>query len=128
MTTACLALAAAGTGVAAAPANAASSPADAICGPGYYNVGNTPVAGAVVAVEYNGYTNCVVTLKTTNVGTPTHVWAYINLNGLEDQNRDDSTYSYYAGPRYVDAPSGQCIYWGGGTDDGWAYEGPGHCG
>ncbi len=74
--------------------------------------------------------NCVVTLKTFGVGTPTPVSASLQRRG-GPRRMDSGSFRYYDGPRKVRAP-GTCVRWGGGIAVGrhsagfeTAYE---HCG
>ncbi len=68
--------------------------------------------------------NCVVTLKTRNIGTPTPTTAYLKPDGagvVEDSGR----YRFYAN---VTANAPGCIRWGGADDLGEWLSQPGvHC-
>lgn len=55
--------------------------------------------------------NCVVTLKSTNLGTPSAVSAFLEPQGAS-RTTDSGSYSYYAGPVKRAAP-GTCVKWGG---------------
>ncbi len=129
---------------AAGPAAAASSP-EAACGAGYYAIDHGNIeANATVWLMYNGSTDCVVTWKTAQIGTPTVLMAAVGTggNGLglpafpfhgvsNNMDIDAGSYSYYAGPVYWYAPH-TCIYWygsfGGANNGGSAGGGPSHCG
>jgi hypothetical protein len=80
---------------------------------------------------YNGATDCVVTTKKVNLGTPTYVLAAIakNNDGVYGFTNDEAKYSSYAGPVKVTAPH-TCIMWGGAADPGWGvwYSKSSHCG
>ncbi|MCP2266683.1 M23 family metallopeptidase [Promicromonospora thailandica] len=70
--------------------------------------------------------NCVVTLKSTNLGTPTAVSAFLEPQGAS-RTTDSGNFSYYAGPVKRSAP-GTCVKWGGSVG-GTAYTSPfEHCG
>lgn len=110
-------------------AEAASSPI-AACGGGSYHVIDThALPGATVYLMYNGTTDCVVTWKTADVGTKTHIWAGIakDDNGTYYYKYDDNNYAYYAGPVKVNAPH-TCIDWGGMSKGQQWFSGTSHCG
>lgn len=100
-----------------------------VCGSGY-NVINSHALGDAGRVyllynSNNGY-NCVVTMKTRNVGTPTATTAFLEPQG-SNRTTDSGNFSYYAGPvkRYA---AGTCVRWGGSTG-GYSYTSPfQHCG
>ncbi|WP_106396424.1 acetyltransferase [Actinocorallia populi] len=119
-----LAAAVAGT---ATPAVAATSPA-AVCGSGYGIIDSQTLKGSVVYLLYSGSAgrNCVVTVKTTSVGTPTRTGTYLQVQNKSPLT-DVDDYSYYAGPTRASA-AGQCVKWGGGTNNQWWYSGFEHCG
>jgi hypothetical protein len=109
----------------AGPAQAATSQAwyaASICGSGYSPDATFGLQGGTVYVAYNGYTDCAVNIKTVDVGTPTDTWVYIGYDGTgtggyggnQGDGMDSGSFSYYAGPVYVDAP-GVCIEVAGGT-------------
>jgi hypothetical protein len=60
--------------------------------------------------------NCVVTLKSYGVGSPSPVSAMLQRQG-GPQRMDSGSFKYYAGPRKVKAP-GTCVRWGGGITVG----------
>lgn len=107
--------------------NSCSTPYDPaeVCGSGYYVI-DTALLGAAGHVDllWNGESNCVVTLKTSSVGSPTPTSAYLEPSGAS-RSTDSGDYSYYAGPESAVAPT--CILWGGSAD-GETYDSPSeHC-
>ena len=100
-----------------------------VCGSGYsiinqHNLGSA----ATVYVLYNSSNkyNCVVTMKRTNIGTPSAVSATLQVQGKTKQS-DSGSFSYYAGPVKASAPA-TCIKWGGSAGST-AWESPyQHCG
>ncbi|HET9172051.1 MAG TPA: hypothetical protein VFN97_21650 [Actinospica sp.] len=117
-------------------AGAATNTATGLCGSGYTTeVERMDITGGSVYLMYNssnGY-NCVVTIKTADVGTPTAMAAYLGTKagtGGEPstwQEHDSGNYSYFAGPIYLYAPH-TCVYYGGQAESGlWGYGGPTGC-
>lgn len=99
-----------------------------VCGSGYSVIDQAGLTGGTVYLLYNSgnSNNCVVTLKSTNLGSATAVSAF-----LEPQNgtraTDSGSYTYYAGPVRKAAP-GTCVKWGGSIGSS-AYTSPfEHCG
>lgn len=99
-----------------------------VCGAGYSIIDSAGLTGGTVYLLYNSgnANNCVVTLKSTNLGTATAVSAF-----LEPQNgtrtTDSGSYGYYAGPVRKAAPS-VCVKWGGSVGSS-SYTSPfEHCG
>ncbi|MGW4294233.1 protein kinase domain-containing protein [Micromonospora chersina] len=89
-----------------------------VCGSGYQVIDSaTLTAGGVrkgrVYLLYStaAGTNCVVTLKDTDVGRATTVTTYLEVQGKARQTESGS-YKYYAGPVRASA-SGVCVKWGG---------------
>jgi hypothetical protein len=85
-----------------------------VCGSGF-SVVDEAALGTVgrTYLLYNtgtGY-NCVVTLKSTSLGTPSAVSAFLEPEGAS-RTTDSGSYSYYAGPVKRSAP-GTCVKWGG---------------
>ncbi|ASU85184.1 hypothetical protein CDO52_22440 [Nocardiopsis gilva YIM 90087] len=127
-----------GAGAVASPAVAAANPytAKSVCGSGYYQVDRhrAPSGASTTYLMYNGSSNCVVTIKNRDVGTPTHVWASLQRQSPYAIAKDDGgPYAYYAGPVRLRAKA-TCVKWGGGPGStsgsrgdlfvsGW-----GHCG
>ena len=85
-----------------------------VCGSGF-SVIDQAALGTVgrTYLLYNSGTgaNCVVTLKSTNLGTPSAVSAFLEPEG-SSRTTDSGSYSYYAGPVKRSAP-GTCVKWGG---------------
>ncbi|HIW63213.1 MAG TPA: M23 family metallopeptidase [Candidatus Stackebrandtia excrementipullorum] len=100
-----------------------------VCGSGFgvinqHNLGSS----ATIYVLYNSSSksNCVVTMKKTNLGTPSAVSATLQVQG-SSKITDSGNFSYYAGPVKASAAA-TCIKWGGsagGTAWESAYQ---HCG
>jgi murein DD-endopeptidase MepM/ murein hydrolase activator NlpD len=100
-----------------------------VCGTGYGVIDSQALgaAGRVYLLWNDGNgNNCVVTLKTSSVGTPTRTIAFLEPQG-STRTTDAGDYGYYAGPvrRFA---SGTCVRWGG-TAGGVSYTSPfEHCG
>lgn len=70
--------------------------------------------------------NCVVTLKSTKLGSPSAVSAFVEPEGAA-RSTDSGSYSYYAGPVKRSVP-GTCVKWGGSVGST-SYTSPfEHCG
>ncbi|MFF5213623.1 serine/threonine protein kinase, partial [Streptosporangium sp. NPDC000396] len=86
-----------------------------VCGSGYYLQRSGSFSGGTTHQLYNTSTGttCVVTMKSTDVGTATSVWATLEVqNG--GSKTDRGNYEYYAGPVYLPS-KGKCVrYTGGG--------------
>jgi murein DD-endopeptidase MepM/ murein hydrolase activator NlpD len=100
-----------------------------VCGSNYSVIDSAALgsAGRVYLLwnGSNGY-NCVVTLKESNIGSPTWTTAFLQPQG-GTRSTDSGYFSYYAGPVKRYAP-GTCVKWGGSTG-GQSYESPyEHCG
>lgn len=99
-----------------------------VCGSGYGRVDSAGLSGGQVYLLYNsgnGY-NCVVTLKSTNLGTPTAMSAFLEPQG-STRTTDQGSYGYYAGPVKRYAPN-VCVKWGGSVGSS-SYTSPfEHCG
>lgn len=99
-----------------------------VCGSAYSVIDSAGLTGGRVYLLYNsgnGY-NCVVTLKTTNLGTPSSVSAFLEPQG-STRTTDSGSYGYYAGPVRRSAP-GTCVRWGGSVGSS-SYTSPfEHCG
>jgi predicted Ser/Thr protein kinase len=96
-------------------------------GSGYYVQRSSAFTGGKIYQLYNssGY-NCVVTLKTADVGTKSSVWA--TLTRKDGTNASDSgSFAYYAGPVFLYA-KGQCVKYSGGGRSGSASAPWGNCG
>ncbi|MFF5208239.1 M23 family metallopeptidase [Streptosporangium sp. NPDC000396] len=101
---------------------------EGVCGSGYTVIDSVGLTGGRTYLLYNsgnGY-NCVVTLKTTNVGSPSPMSAFLEPQG-ETRTTDSGSYDYYAGPVRRDAAR-QCVRWGGSIGSS-SYTSPfEHCG
>ncbi|MFG1948237.1 M23 family metallopeptidase [Nonomuraea sp. NPDC048826] len=99
-----------------------------VCGSGYGVIDSAALTGGRVYLLYNsgnGY-NCVVTLKTSGVGTASSMSAFLEPQGAS-RTTDSGSYGYYAGPVKRSAP-GQCVKWGGSIGSS-SYTSPfEHCG
>ncbi len=99
-----------------------------VCGSGYSVIDQAGLTGGTTYLLYNsgnGY-NCVVTLKSTNLGTATAVSAFLEPQG-GTRTTDSGSYGYYAGPVRKSAP-GTCVRWGGSVGSS-SYTSPfEHCG
>ncbi|MFI6484624.1 M23 family metallopeptidase [Nonomuraea sp. NPDC050663] len=99
-----------------------------VCGSGYSVVDSAGLSGGTTYLLYNsgnGY-NCVVTLKSVSLGTPSPVSAFLEPQG-ESRVTDSGSFGYYAGPVRLSAP-GQCVRWGGSVGSS-SYTSPfEHCG
>lgn len=103
--------------------------AEEVCGTGYKQIDSQAVTGGRVHLMYNasnGY-NCVVTLKSTKLGTESEVSAFLEVRG-EARKTDKGDFGYYAGPVRKSAP-GKCVKWGGQVGASGGYTSPfEHCG
>ncbi|GAA1266603.1 peptidase M23 [Planotetraspora silvatica] len=99
-----------------------------VCGGGYTVIDSAALTGGRTYLLYNsgnGY-NCVVTLKTTNLGSASAMSAFLEPQGAS-RTTDSGSYGYYAGP-VRRAASGQCVKWGGSNGSS-SYTSPfEHCG
>lgn len=100
-----------------------------VCGSDY-SVIDSAALGTVGRVyllyDASDQNNCVVTLKSASVGTPTATSAFLTVEGAS-RVTDSGSYAYYAGPvrRFA---GGTCVQWGGSMGST-AYESPfEHCG
>jgi Peptidase family M23 len=99
-----------------------------VCGSGFGVVDSAALTGGRVHLLYNSGTgyNCVVTLKSTNIGTATAVSAFLEPQG-GTRTTDQGSYGYYAGPVKKHAPR-VCVKWGGSVGSS-SYTSPfEHCG
>jgi hypothetical protein len=96
-------------------------------GSGYYRQRSSTFSGGKVHQLYNssGY-NCLVTMKTANIGKKTNVWATLTRKDGTSAT-DNGAYMYYAGPVYLYA-KGQCVKYQGGTGQTSAAAPWGNCG
>lgn len=99
-----------------------------VCGSGYSTINSHSLSGGRVYLLYNsgnGY-NCTVTLKTSNLGSPSEMSAFLEPQG-GSRSTDRGSFSYYAGPVKKHAP-GTCVKWGGSVGSS-SYTSPfEHCG
>ncbi|HEX4812432.1 MAG TPA: hypothetical protein VFV66_06730 [Nonomuraea sp.] len=100
----------------------------AVCGPGFFVQRAKEFPGGQVVQLYNRTTgeNCVVTMKTADIGKPTRVGATLEVLGGASRTMS-GTFGYYAGPVKLYA-KGQCVRVSGtvgssGTTTDWS-----HCG
>ncbi|MCA2181809.1 spore-associated protein A [Nonomuraea glycinis] len=107
--------------VPAGATTAAASP-QSVCGSGYGVIDSLPIStGKLWATVYllynsgNGY-NCVVTMKTADIGTATYTQARIQVSGSSTIHRDSGNFTSYAGPVRVKA-AGKCVQFGGIASD-----------
>ncbi|MFI6504946.1 M23 family metallopeptidase [Nonomuraea typhae] len=98
------------------------------CGSGYAVIDSAALTGGRTYLLYNSGNgnNCVVTMKTTSLGTPSPVSAFLEPQG-ESRTTDSGNYGYYAGPVRLNAAN-QCVKWGGSVGSS-SYTSPfEHCG
>ncbi len=102
--------------------------AQEVCGAGYSVIDSAALGtkGRVYLLYNSGNgNNCVATLKSTNLGTPTATSAYLEVEG-GTRVTDSGSYGYYAGP-VRRAAADKCVKWGGAIT-GTAYNSPfEHC-
>ncbi|MFI6501409.1 protein kinase [Nonomuraea typhae] len=98
------------------------------CGPGFAVQRSTPLEGGTVYQLYNNSTgeNCVVTMKTANVGVKTPVRATLEVQGGESKS-DSGDFEYYAGPVKLQA-RGKCVQFSGSIGSSTGGQGWGNCG
>ncbi len=99
-----------------------------VCGSGYRVIDSAAIStkGRVYLLYKSGGTNCVVTMKSSSLGTPTATSAFLEPQG-SSRSTDSGNYRYYAGPVRRSAPS-VCVKWGGSIT-GTTYTSPfEHCG
>ncbi|WP_205304455.1 M23 family metallopeptidase [Nonomuraea montanisoli] len=100
---------------------------EGVCGSGYAVIDSAALTGGRTYLLYNsgnGY-NCVVTLKTSNLGSASAMSAFLEPQG-ESRTTDSGSYDYYAGPVRRDA-AGQCVRWGGSIGSSSYTSGFEHC-
>ena len=98
-----------------------------VCGSGYSVIDSAALGTAGrVYLLYNSGMNCVVTLKSTNLGNASPMSAFLEPQG-GTRATDSGSFSYYAGPVRKSAPS-TCVKWGGSIGSN-TYTSPfEHCG
>jgi len=72
-----------------------------VCGAGYHQIDHHALPDATIYLDYNGSQNCVVTIKTKNVGTPTYTEAWLFRQSDGSGADDHGNFGYYAGPVYI---------------------------
>ncbi|WP_176993071.1 serine/threonine protein kinase [Nonomuraea jiangxiensis] len=90
----------------------------AVCGPGFTVQRQQAFRGGETFLLYNGSTgeNCVVTMKTVDVGKSTPVSATLEVQGGESRT-DSASYEFYAGPVKLPA-KGKCVRFRGSVGSG----------
>ncbi|THV43582.1 M23 family metallopeptidase [Glycomyces buryatensis] len=99
-----------------------------VCGSGYSVINSHAVTGGFIYLTYNasnGY-NCVVTLKSTSLGTASAVSASLQVEG-GTVTTDSGNFAYYAGPIRKSAGS-TCVKWGGSVGSSSWTSAWSHCG
>jgi len=98
-----------------------------VCGSGFRVIDQAAVTGGRVYLLYNSNgNNCVTTIKSSSVGTPSAVSAFLEPQG-SSRTTDSGNFSYYAGPVKRSAPD-TCVKWGGSVGSS-SYTSPfEHCG
>ncbi len=99
---------------------------EGVCGSGYRVIDQRTLTRSVVYLLWKPSTqqNCVVTLKTREIGGKTPVTAHVQADGAP-RLVDSGNFSYYAGPVRQKAPG--CVSWGGSDDVGPGFSARGHC-
>ena len=99
-----------------------------VCGTGFQVQRASTMAGGAVYQLYNASTgeNCVVTMKTAEVGKATPVSATLEVQGGASQT-DRGEYEYYAGPVKLPA-KGKCVRYHGRVGGAAASADWGNCG
>ncbi|WP_240487400.1 M23 family metallopeptidase [Actinomadura flavalba] len=99
-----------------------------VCGSGFAVINSRALTGGRVYLLYKSSTgqNCVTTLKSTSLGTPSAVSAHLQVQGGA-KTTDSGNFAYYAGPVTKSAGS-TCVKWGGSVGSS-SYTSPyEHCG
>ncbi|MFC4114546.1 M23 family metallopeptidase [Nonomuraea zeae] len=102
--------------------------AEEVCGSGYGVIDSAALTGGRAYLLYNSGNgnNCVVTLKTSNVGTASSMSAFLEPQG-SSRTTNSGSFGYYAGP-VIRSAAGQCVKWGGSVGSS-SYTSPfEHCG
>lgn len=99
-----------------------------VCGAGFYVQRSASFNGGTVHQLYNSSTgaNCVVTMKSTDIGKATPVWATLTVTGGGSKT-ERGDYKYYAGPVILPA-KGKCVSFSGGVPADSASAPPANCG
>ncbi|MFF4123978.1 protein kinase [Microbispora rosea] len=111
----------------AAPVRNPYSPVQ-VCGAGFSVQRSSALAGGTTYQLYNPGTgeNCVVTIKTADVGKATPVSATLEVQGGGSRT-DSGNYEYYAGPVKLQA-KGKCVKYSGSVGSSGASAGWANCG
>jgi serine/threonine protein kinase len=99
-----------------------------VCGSGFYVQRQGSFAGGVTYQLYNNATgeNCVVTLKTADIGKATPVTATLEIQGGGRQT-DSGNFEFYAGPVKMQG-KGKCVRFEGGAGSSRTSADWGNCG
>ncbi|MGX7826819.1 M23 family metallopeptidase [Actinokineospora sp. 24-640] len=98
-----------------------------VCGSGYSVIDSAALGtSGRVYLLYNSGTNCVATIKSVSVGTPSAVSAFLEVQG-GTRSTDSGSFAYYAGPVTKSAP-GDCVKWGGSVGSASYTSAFEHCG
>ncbi|GAA4918758.1 murein DD-endopeptidase MepM/ murein hydrolase activator NlpD [Stackebrandtia albiflava] len=99
-----------------------------VCGSGYTQINSHAVTGGRIYLMYNSSNqyNCVVTIKSTKIGTASPVSASLEVQG-GTKSTDSGNFAYYAGPVKKHAPS-TCVKWGGSVGSSSWTSAWSHCG
>jgi hypothetical protein len=96
-----------------------------VCGSGFSIQRTSPFVGGTTYQLWNNSTsqNCVVTMKSADVGKSSPVSATLEVQGGGSKT-DSGSYEYYAGPVKLSA-KGKCVRFSGSagsqsTSQGWA--------
>ncbi|GGK50591.1 hypothetical protein Ppa06_08990 [Planomonospora parontospora subsp. parontospora] len=123
--------------VGAGPSRTATAPAppppaglfspQEVCGAGYVPQRSLSFNGGTVHQLYNASTgnNCVVTVKSSDVGKASQLWATLEVQGGGSLT-DRGSFEYYAGPVVLPA-KGKCVRFSGGGPGGQASSDWGNC-
>ncbi|GAA0480839.1 hypothetical protein Ade02nite_55960 [Paractinoplanes deccanensis] len=114
-----------------APATNPNSPTD-LCGDGFKVIDTATLTGGAGTVgrvyllySAEGQENCVVTMRTSDLGEKADASAFLEVQG-KDRDTDGGEVDFYAGPVKAEAAK-TCVIWGGSIDD-FSYESPPeHC-
>ncbi|MDQ3404892.1 MAG: M23 family metallopeptidase [Actinomycetota bacterium] len=98
------------------------------CGSGYSVIDSAALgtSGRAYLLYNSNGNNCVTTIKSVSIGTPSPVSAFLEVQG-SSRVTDSGSFAYYAGPVRKAAP-GTCVKWGGSVGSS-TYTSPfEHCG
>lgn len=100
-----------------------------VCGSGYSVIDSAALGSSgTTYLLYNSGNgnNCVATLKSVSVGTPSAVSAFLEVQGGA-RTTDSGSFEYYAGPVSKSA-AGKCVKWGGSVGSSSYTSAFEHCG